>query len=252
MKAKIRLAALAFALCFPQPAAAGGGVPPEDQANIEKFLGKGVLGENLLSDPIADAKNFFPIENRAWTFRFTSGPNKGRTEQDSFTRLKRDQDNQSGRYDIGPDESLFLRWDDAGNLVAYSQQDKNEGVIIRYDPPEPIYIKGVKPGEVRHSKMKVKVYDLAHPDHLTHSGSLAVTYSYLGAYKVHVPAGTYDAALIKWDFEGDIGPASISDLQYRFLVEGIGTVATIEKKDISALLIYHNHQKFGKVLVSED
>ena len=56
--------------------------------------------------------------------------------------------------------------------------------------------------------------------------------SYLGAFKVTVPAGTYDAALIKWDYKGEVGPASIEDTQYRFMAEGVGVVAMVDKKNI--------------------
>jgi hypothetical protein len=49
--------------------------------------------------------------------------------------------------------------------------------------------------------------------------------------------------------EGDISIISEQDTQYRFLVEGVGVVAMIDKKNISALLFYHDNSKFGKVLV---
>ena len=87
---------------------------------------------------------------------------------------------------------------------------------------------------------------------VSHSGSLGLTYSYIGAYKVTVPAGTYDAALIKWTYNGSVGPANIEDTQYRFLAEDVGVVASVDKKDISAMLIYNDHSKYGKVLVSRN
>ncbi len=98
----------------------------------------------------------------------------------------------------------------------------------------------------------VKVYDLGDPGDLTHQGSLDVIYSYVGAYKVTVPAGTYDAALIKWSYNGSVGPANVEDTQYRFLAEEVGIVAAVEKKDITAMLVYNDNSKYGKVLVSKN
>ena len=63
------------------------------------------------------------------------------------------------------------------------------------------------------------------------------------------PAGTFDTALVEWNFDGEVGPASVKESQYRFMVEGIGPVAVVEKKAISAFLIYNNDSKFGKVLI---
>jgi hypothetical protein len=94
----------------------------------------------------------------------------------------------------------------------------------------------------------VKVYDLSDPKEVSHEGSLDLTYSYVGAFEVTVPAGTYEAALIKWDYKGKVGPASIEDTQYRFLANNVGVVAMIDKKDISAMLFYQDHSKYGKVL----
>jgi hypothetical protein len=75
-----------------------------------------------------------------------------------------------------------------------------------------------------------------------------VTYSYLGAYKVTTPAGVYDAALIKWAYEGKVGPAKVDDTQYRFFAPKVGMVASVDKLEVSALFLYHSHSKFGKLL----
>lgn len=222
---------------------------PEDRAAIEQYLGKDVVGKAVPSNPIADASKFFAFKDGAWIFRFASGDKKGKTQEQSFKALKRDKAGLTGRYANGPKDVLFLRKTDDGNISVVSEQDLNEGVISRFSPPEPIYVSDMKPGDSKKTKIDVEVYDLSHPDHLTHSGSLDVTYSHLGAYKVTVPAGTYDAALIKWDYKGKVGPASIEDLQYRFMAAGVGVVAMVEKKNISAMLVYHDHSKYGKVLM---
>ena len=37
-------------------------------------------------------------------------------------------------------------------------------------------------------------------------------------------------------------------MQYRLLTEGVGVVAMIEEKDVSAFLLYKDYTKIGKVL----
>ena len=106
-------------------------------------------------------------------------------------------------------------------------------------------------GDSKALTMKVNVYDLSDPKDVEHKGSLDVTLTYVGAYRVTVPAGTFDAALLKWDFKGKIGPASVEDIQARFVAPGIGMVAAAEKRDVAAFLIYNDNTKVGKVLVQK-
>ena len=75
-----------------------------------------------------------------------------------------------------------------------------------------------------------------------------LTLTYVGAYKVTVPAGTFDAALLRWHYKGKVGPATIDDIQARFIAKDMGMVADAEKLDVAAFLIYNEKTKFGKVL----
>jgi hypothetical protein len=109
-------------------------------------------------------------------------------------------------------------------------------------------IPALAPGESRQFSIDVKVYDLSDPNHLEHTGNVDLTYSYLGEHKVTVPAGSYSAALIKWSYKGKVWLANIEDTQYRFVTPDVGVVASIDKEDISALLIYQDHSKTGLVL----
>jgi hypothetical protein len=60
---------------------------------------------------------------------------------------------------------------------------------------------------------------------------------------------SFDADVaIRWDYTGKIGPATIKDSQYRFLASGAGEVAMIQIRSISALLVYSDHTKRGKLL----
>ena len=49
-------------------------------------------------------------------------------------------------------------------------------------------------------------------------------------------------------FNGQIGPATVEDIQARFVAPNIGMVAAAEKRDVAAFLIYNDNTKVGKVL----
>ena len=65
------------------------------------------------------------------------------------------------------------------------------------------------------------------------------------------PAGTFPAALMRSEFDIKIGPAKVTDVQYSFFAKGVGKVAEIEALKVSALLIYHSHEKTAKVLAEK-
>ena len=77
-------------------------------------------------------------------------------------------------------------------------------------------LQGLAPSEERNEKLDVKVFDFNNPDDLTHEGALDVNYRYIGAYKVKVPADSFDAVLMKWTFKGKIGPASVNETSTAF------------------------------------
>ena len=81
------------------------------------------------------------------------------------------------------------------------------GVLTWYDPPQPLIIPGMRPGEQKTLSIAVKVSNLDDPVAVAQSGLLSVSYTYVGRYRVTVPAGTYPAALIKWQYHGEVGLA---------------------------------------------
>ena len=73
-------------------------------------------------------------------------------------------------------------------------------------------------------------------------------FTYLGAYQLRVPAGAIDAVLVRTRLTGKVGPATVQDTIYRFFAKNSGLVAMVETEDVSALLIYHEKTRVGKVL----
>jgi hypothetical protein len=223
----------------------------KDRAFLEQILGEGVVGKAIAGGTISDPLRFFPLEEGTWIYRITSGKDKNKSEQQLLTRLMRDRSGSSWRQASGTNSVLYLLKTASGSVEIVSTEDQQQGVISRYLPREPILLPGMRPGDTKLMKTDVEVYDLSHPDHLSHSGSLSISYSYLGSYEVTVPAGTFQAALFKWDYKGKVGPARVEDVQYRFFAEEVGTLAMIEKTDVTALLVYREHTKIGKVLIKK-
>lgn len=235
----------------PSPAHAQAGavvpLPAQMQATAQTYL-PGVVGAPVPAFTIDPALASLSAGTRQ--YQIVSGPNAGSMEQDVIAPVAGDTTGTRWRYAIG-DRVAFLQLVPGESLNVVTEQDGNQGVLTQYSPPEPLLIAGMNAGDTITKTVNVNVYDLSDPSDLEHQGSLDMTLTYIGAYQVTVPAGTYDAALLKWTFNGQIGPASVEDIQARFVVPGVGMVAAAEKRDIAAFLIYNDNTKVGRVLAQQ-
>lgn len=240
------LAALFAVTLAPAAAADTIPLPQADRTTLEQLLGSGVIGDPVAAGPLAAAD--IPLREGTWTYQIVAGKKKGQTESDVLSQLERDQSGASWKLQTGSKDLAFIQLGDNHDIEILSEQDTDQGVITRFSPAEPILVTGMSPGDSKKVTIDVKVYDLSSPKEVSHSGSLDLEFSYVGAYKVTVPAGSYDAALLRWVYDGSVGPASVKDTQYRFVAKDVGIVASIEKKKISALLLYHDDSNTGRVL----
>lgn len=223
----------------------------EDRSEIEHSFGGGVLGEALPAAAITDPNLYLDMSVRSRTYRLRD---ESGAESDQIFRLMPvgpERTTQIWRYQEGDVESGEIERQADGSFVLTGVEDVETGAATRYAPAEPFLLKGMMPGGERRLRMAVRVYDPAQPSEVTHEGSLDVVHRYLGAYRIRVPAGTYDAVLMKSSFNGRIGPARLEDTQYRFFAPGAGLVASIERRDVSALLLYRAHLQEAKLLAPD-
>ena len=221
-------------------------LPDADRLAIETSLGKGSLGPPVSAPSIDEPSEWFPAYTGTKLFQVTQGPYAGSQQTVEWTPAK--AKGLSGRYQFGQEEVILLRTDKKGSLVIEGVEDIQAESVTRYDPPEPFLLQGLAPGEHQQTRMSIKVFSAQDPKEVTHQGELHVTYEYLGACRLTVPAGSFDTAVTKSTFSGKVGPAKIEDIQYRFFAQKVGLVATIENRQVSALLVYQSNKSVAKVL----
>lgn len=227
-------------------------LPAEDKAEITRMLGAGVVGKALPSRPIADASVYFPLAERSSVFRVTSGENKGKHQTLRTTQGKRPGGNEAWRFELSPSLAGFIKKAEGGNLMMPAISDSGEGVVVVNTPPNPFVLTGMKPGETRDLSQKVSVNYLDDPSDQRYSGSLTGTYTYVGTYELTVPAGTYEALLLRIQCAGKVGPGHTKDTGYYFFAPHVGVVAMISQEDVEAFYIIHIDSSTGKVLVSHE
>lgn len=243
-------AALTTCLTVSAPLADGEGLTDAEKTLIDQTLGQGVLGDPVEPPTLENATDWFPLKPGQWTYRLTSGDRSGSSSKVELDRLTKPDKSEAWRLNVGTEHVQFFNADDKG-LFRVSGQNHKQGVMTRYNPAQPVVPAGLKPGGSLKRDIGVKVYDLSDPSDLEHTGSLAMTLDYIGAYRVTVPAGAFDAVLLRTAYDGKVGPAHVQDTQYVFFAKGVGIVASIEQENISALFLYHQNTKVGKVMIEK-
>jgi hypothetical protein len=225
-------------------------LPAAVKAQLDKYLGAGVVGDPVPSSPLLAADAYLPPKGTVMTYRVLEEGEKARTETHKVEETTDPKFKPGWRYVADPLGAMYFQPSSDGGVTIVGEEDRDNEVLSRFTPGEPLMIVGLKPGESRQVAVNVQVADLAKPDKITHKGSLTITYTHVGAYKVKVPAGSFDAELIRWDYKGEVGPADIKQTDFRFIAPHAGMVAMIQSKHISAMLIYNDKTKLGKLLQS--
>jgi hypothetical protein len=226
-------------------------LPAEDSQRINSMLGPGVVGNPVPSKPIADATVYFPLQAKTLTYQVTSGKNAGNTQTLGVARRVRPDGQRAWRFQFSPSLAGFLNKTVDGALIMPAVSDSGEGVVVVSTPPNPFVPKGMNPGETRSFSQNISVNYLSNPSDQRYAGTVSGTYTYVGTYQVTVPAGTFNADLIRVKFQGTVGPAHTKDVQYNFFAPGVGVVAMITQEDIEAFWIFNIDSSTGKVLASQ-
>ena len=214
-------------------------------------LGRGVVGKALPAWPIKDTARLIPLRKGKWTYQITAGEREGKHQVMSISKTDRKDEQSLWDRSVDGDctEFFSVKGDGAINLVSeiYLKHD----AIIHYTPMLPVMFDGMKPGDKTQVETEIKIYDLHDPTHLKYKGRLKVIYAYLGVYEITVPAGKYEAVLIKSSYKGKVGPAHVVDGGYSFYARDVGMVASIERMHVTAFVFYDKRTKTPKVLIQK-
>ena len=223
-------------------------LPPDDQQMITAKLGP-MVGKALPSKPIEDVSVYFPLQERAAKYHVTAGPNAGNTQTLGLAKGRRPGGRSAWRFQFSPTLAGFVHQTPQGDLMVPAVTDTSEGVVVITTPANPFVLKGMKPGETRSYSQQVSVIELDDPADQEYSGSLNGVYTYVSTYQVTVPAGAYEAVLLRLKCEGKVGPAHTRDTAYYFFAPGKGVVAMISQENATAFWIIHIDTTSGKVLI---
>jgi hypothetical protein len=241
-------AAAAAFLLLSTPAGADDGkvIPLSDEMRKNlALLGDGVVGKALPAPTVTDPAPYLNLGDGSWDFQIVAGKDKGKTQKESY---KQEGESRWVRT-IGDEYLEHLDLSGADGLAKVAETALSFGYRSTFTPG--IHeAKSFGPGQSVDIDSKLSVSEEKNPDKVKYTGTMKATATYVGAYEVTVPAGTFEAILLEIDAKIHVGPAKVEDTQYLFYAKGVGKVAEVEGQRIAAVLIYHSHSKTAKVLES--
>jgi len=224
---------------------------PADVAKDLELLGKGVVGKPIPAPAMEDLIEWYmgSPSGGEWTYEVVKGKKK-HLRVESIKPAKARNGQEAWSQQIGDQYVQHMQQHVDGGLGKYGEDDLELSYGCHFHPGLAL-APGLTPGKTIETKQKALAYKSAHPDKTAYTGDMDIKLTYVGAYEVKTPAGTFPAALIRSEFDIKIGPAKVKDVQYSFFTKGVGKVAEVEGLKVSALLVYNDNEKTAKVLVKK-
>lgn len=223
---------------------------PDQARELLALLGKGAVGEALPAAPIDDPAALRHLEAGTWTYQVVAGADRGQQQTVTVEETGADADGDATWRILGGDgEVQKLKVTTEHEILKLSQTDPQSHRIVMYRPGlqlEP----GMSVGETKSITTRIATYKQSRPDVLEYDGNLEYGTTYVGAYRVKTPAGSFDARLLEHRYTMKLGPAKAKYHSYGFYADGVGIVAEVSEESVSAVLIYRRSSKSARLLQS--
>lgn len=221
---------------------------PDERALLESEWGTPLQALETAPDIDDNLLAWVAPDGGARTYQVWEVRSRPKQEVQIFLNHSKENAENQWEYRMNGDESQILEETPEGHLVILGATDKHEGVSTRFEPPKPLLKLHSTIHETTRQKYAILVYDLKNPDQLKHSGSMEALITPLGAFKITVPAGTFEGLLVRSMAKGEVGPAKLEDTQYRLYARETGLIAALEQRKVSAFKIYQSTNKTVRVL----
>ena len=225
-------------------------LPEADKIFLNKHLPGVVLGQG---EDDATAGDWLPLRPQSQRFDMPGRDNAQFTLSTMPTVRSMGQPvgSTKGGWMFSASGSFFatLRQDANGSIVEPTMVSHDLGLLIRLNPPEPLLLTDAKEGKAVSRNVRVRIYDMHEPAVLAHSGDRHLTYTDMGIWRINVPAGTFNAKLVRVRAANDIAGETFQSVRYMFFARDVGVVAMVDTKPVTHA-IYPMNGAHAAVLVS--
>jgi hypothetical protein len=221
---------------------------PAAAAKDLELLGKGIVGKALPAPPITDVREYLNLGSGTWEYKIVAGGKAGKeVRTESYEKMPDEKGSEVWKRAVGTEFIEYVKIDPDHAFGKHLEDDLDLGYTSRFLPGVAWLAKTVA-GETRTLESKIEAFKTEKPGKISYRGKMTSKLTYIGVYEVTTPAGTFPSALIRTEFDIEIGPAKVSDTAYVFAAKNVGKVAEVETTRISAVLVYHSSTQVGKLL----
>jgi hypothetical protein len=122
---------------------------------------------------------------------------------------------------------------------------------MSYNPPEPMLLVEVAEGDSKSFEMDVRVLPVKDSTETKYQGRIRTTYTNKGSYRMTTPAGAFDGMVVRCDYQGKVGPATMNDSDLRIYSPEVGLLAIVTHNRLHAMLLV-NRDKHIALLLAKD
>ncbi|AOS43132.1 hypothetical protein Verru16b_00173 [Lacunisphaera limnophila] len=212
----------------------------------------GLLGPDFLvraiPAPVLDRPaDWINRDDGDYHYVYTAGDDHGQKEQVETHRYDAAHPGRVWHRQIGASFVESFELLDNQAIRFHAETDRQHGYQVDFSPGISIPA-GVKAGDTWQAESDLAAFHLDPAGKAAFQGRMTATCRYVGAWRVKVPAGEFDAVLIEQSFDVAIGPAKVSDVRHLFYARGAGVVAEVEAIRATALVVIRVREKSAKVL----
>ena len=212
------------------------------------LLGDSVTLERTQPLTIHEPARWIGHREGHYRYRYVAGSDHGDLEQVRRDIPDPQRPAQAWTRHIG--EALIEQVEvvDGQAIRIYTETDSEHGyrVVMR---PGVTFPAGLQAGDRWQSDNQLEVYRLGEDDKPSYTGHMSANHQYLGTWRIRVPAGDFQAVLIRDRYKLQAGPFKAEDERYAFYVRDLGLVAEVEGLRASALIVFRLQEESAKVLV---
>lgn len=212
------------------------------------LLGDQVVGERLQAPVLEQPARWFGPRQGSYVYRYVAGDDHGKREQLERHEPDRTRPGQAWTRHIGEALIEHMEIVDGHAVRLYTETDREHGYRVEMTPGVHFHA-GLKAGDQWHSDNQLTVFELNADGEPDYQGRMQATHTYLGSWRIRVPAGEFNAALIHDDYQLHVGPLKVEDERFAFYARDVGLVAEVEGVRASALLVFRMAAESAKVLV---
>lgn len=206
------------------------------------------VSQKLSEQPLDDLSEYFPSSPGSYTYQiFHHEKNTVEHIAENQTMVTANSEGEKWHRKI--EDTLVEEWrtDDHGNVLLTAKLVEDHGFRVELETP--IMLLNTTPiGYSWNLNSKLNAYKLGNPSTVAHEGSLNISGKYVGKFKIRTPIGEVPTILLSEQIDFKLGLVDVQSNRYRFYTRGIGKVAEVEGRKVSALFFYRDKSQYTKII----